>query len=136
MVDKNKAGFAERQLARAKKACNCQGIGAHPSVQDCKAAVSSNKIKDCPITEADTKIAQKVYGPNLAKVKRSQVRIKSIPFMENCVSVPKNVLKTQKCAMLTANAFYQQNAISPHPHQKFMLPHMQVFGELHWNTIA
>ena len=103
MADKSKAGFAERQLARAKKACNCQGIMAHPSIQDHKQAVCSNEIKDCPIAETDMKMMQNVYGPNIAKVKGSQVRIKPVPVMENCILLPKNALKAQKCVTLTAD---------------------------------
>ena len=106
MADKNKAGFVERQSARAKKAHNCQSIVAHPSIQDYKQAVSSNEIKDCPIAEADIKMTQQVYGPNLAKVKGSQVSIKPIPVTENCVLVPMNALKTQKHVTLAADTFF------------------------------
>ena len=105
VADRNKAGLTERQLARAKKACNHQGIVAHPSVQDCKQAVSSNEIKDCPVAEADVKIAQKVCGPNLVKVKGLKVRIKPIPVVENCILVPKNALKAQKHVALMADMF-------------------------------
>ena len=103
VADTNKANHTERQLARAKKACNYQGIVAYPSIQDYKQAVCSNEIKDCPIAETDVKTSQQVYGPNLTKVKGSQVRIKPILVTENCILVPKNALKAQKCVTLTAD---------------------------------
>ena len=42
----------------------------------------------------------------MAKVKGSQVRIKPIPVMKNCILAPKNALKTQKCVTLAADAFF------------------------------
>ena len=50
-------------------------------------------------------MAQKVHGPNLAKVKGSQVRIKPVAVAENCILVPKNALKAQKHVTLIADIF-------------------------------
>ena len=107
-ADEDKAGSSERQLARAKKAHDYQDITVHSSIQDCKQTVHSNEIKDCPIAETNVKTAQQVHGPNLAKVKGSQVRIKPIPVMKNHVLVPKNALKAQKCVTLTADTFFYE----------------------------
>ena len=44
------------------------------SAQDLVISVRSH-IKNCPVTEADAKLAEKIYGPNIAGVRGKTVRI-------------------------------------------------------------
>jgi hypothetical protein len=51
--------------------------------------VSSNIIKNCPVTSIDVNNANKIFGPDLATLKGKTVRITPPPAETDYVQIPK-----------------------------------------------
>jgi hypothetical protein len=68
-------GYTQRQYNGAKAAHRGLGlVGYPPSSKDYTNMVGSNMIRDCPITPADVKASNKIFGPNIASLKGKTTR--------------------------------------------------------------
>jgi hypothetical protein len=65
-VQENFEGYMKREILQAKEAHQAQAMIGSPSEPDYKGMVSSNTIKNCPITVSDVTNAQNIFGPDLA----------------------------------------------------------------------
>ena len=69
-VDDNKLHFTKRQIARAEKARTLYAALGFPSERDFRWMLQSHQIKDCPVTMNDADVAFKIWGKNIAALKR------------------------------------------------------------------
>jgi hypothetical protein len=63
-IKTNREGFTERNYERAKRAQKALGLVGYPSPKDFKHMVSSNMIKNCPVTSTNVANANTIFGPN------------------------------------------------------------------------
>ena len=95
-VEENKEFYSERQIAGAKKARDLFHTLGCPSVDDMRAAIRMNLINNLPITLADIKVAQEIYGPDIAALKGKSTRRRPIPVIDTTIDIPDELLKIQK----------------------------------------
>jgi hypothetical protein len=69
-------------------------LGATPSINDMKAIIQMNTIKNNPFTTEDIDIAKKILGPDISSLKGKTTRRKPVAyqslkttlrFLENCL---------------------------------------------------
>ena len=60
-------------------------------------------IANCPVTVDDIKLAEKIYGTDIATLKGKTVRKQPKPVVIDCVSVPKDILETHQEVTITAD---------------------------------
>jgi len=73
-VAENSHAFTHRQFENAKRARRLYQIMGRPTVENLKALIRMNAIKDCPVTVEDVDIAEKIFGPDIGTLKGKSVR--------------------------------------------------------------
>jgi hypothetical protein len=73
---KTKLLYTDRQIQRAKLARSIYHAIGTPSLKDFKTIITSNTIKNIPITVDDINIAEKVFGPDIGALKGKTTRQK------------------------------------------------------------
>ena len=68
-VAENKRYYTRRQLQRAQTTRNLLHALGNPTINDLKAILRLNTIKNCPVTSPDLDVMLRVYGPNPTTVK-------------------------------------------------------------------
>jgi hypothetical protein len=71
-----------------------------------KWVIRSNKIKDCPVTIQYINVAMKIWGKDIAALKRKTTWSKTHPVDREYVKVPKELLKLHKEVFLTTGIFF------------------------------
>ena len=73
-VEDNTSMYSDRQVLRAKRARDLLHAIGCPSVADLKKVLKMNSISNCPVTEEDVQLAEKVFGPDVGSLKGKSVR--------------------------------------------------------------
>jgi hypothetical protein len=94
-VDENKKFYTKRQFEQAKQACELLYSLGYPSVNDMKAIIQMNAIKNNPVTTEDVNIAEKIFGPDVATLKGKMTRRPPIPIIEDRIEVPRELITAQ-----------------------------------------
>ena len=98
--------FSKRQLQGAQQARELYSKLAYPSLKDFKWAITSNQIKNCPVTVQDISIAQEVWGKDIAALKGKTTRTKPVPVQQDMLKVPRDFLRLHKNVFLTIDIFF------------------------------
>ncbi|CAJ1953169.1 unnamed protein product [Cylindrotheca closterium] len=64
-----------------------------PGAELFKLAIGGNFFKNCPITEEDVNISEKIYGPSFSTIKGKQKRPTSKAVVDDWIEMPKELLK-------------------------------------------
>ena len=80
----------------------------HLCVMDCKTAIETNAIRNCPINKRDIEIAEDVWGPALEPLKGKTTRKKPMVAQHDYVAAPKHVQEKHKDIVLTGDVFCAQ----------------------------
>ena len=107
-VAENAKFFTNRQIEQAKKARKLYNVIGNPSVKDFKTLIRSNMIKNCPITEDDIDVAEKVFGKDIATLKGKSVRTKPISVKNDVVVIPKALKLQHEKVVLCADIMFIQ----------------------------
>jgi hypothetical protein len=67
-----------------------------PTVDDLKAMIHMNLIKNNVVTADDVKLATKAYGPDVGNIKGKTTRSKPTPVTSNIVEIPDELLEIQQ----------------------------------------
>ena len=67
-----------------------------PSVEDFKAILKMNLIKNCPITTEDINLAEKIFGPDIGSIKGKTTRRKPLAVVKSHIEIPKELISSQK----------------------------------------
>jgi hypothetical protein len=59
-----------------------------PSVENFKAILRQNIIKNCPVTVADVNIAERIFGPDIRTLKGKSTRQKPTPVKSDLIDIP------------------------------------------------
>jgi hypothetical protein len=105
-IKTNREGFTERDNERAKRARKALGLVGYPSPKYFKHMVSSNMIKNCPVTSIEVTNANKIFGPDLATLKGKTVRITPPPVATDYVQIPKEIMSLNRNITLTIDTMF------------------------------
>jgi hypothetical protein len=75
-VTENCKGYALHQFEHAKEARKLYHIVGTPTMENFKALLQMNVIKNCPVTVEDINIAEKIFGPDVSSLKGKFTRRK------------------------------------------------------------
>eukprot|EP00978_Attheya_sp_CCMP212_P017186 scaffold45596_cov58-Attheya_sp.AAC.9 len=100
-LEENKKFHTKRQFERAKRARDFYHAMGTPSMPDLLAILRMNVVQDNPITIEDVKLAEKVFGPDVATLKGKTTRRKLIPVVEDMIPVPRELIQAQQHVTLT-----------------------------------
>ncbi|CAJ1944663.1 unnamed protein product [Cylindrotheca closterium] len=92
-VEKNKEGFTNKQVKRANVARSGYHMMGAPGAELFKLAIRGNFFKNCPITEEDVNISEKIYGPSVSTIKGKQKRPTPKAVVDDWIEMPKELLK-------------------------------------------
>ena len=87
-VEDNMLPFSKRQIEAAEKARGFYAGLAFLSMTDYKWILQLNQIEDCPVSAEDAKVAEKVWGPNIAALKGKTTRSTPEPVKTDLVKIP------------------------------------------------
>jgi hypothetical protein len=82
-VEKNKTMNTDCQIMRAKMARQIYHSLGTPSVNDFKAILKMNAIRNLPITIEDIKLAEQIFGPDIGSLKGKTTRGKPSPVVSD-----------------------------------------------------
>jgi hypothetical protein len=82
--------LSKRQQERAKKARELLEVMGIPTVDDLKAMIRMNLIKNNVVTTEDVTLATKTYGPDISGIKGKTTRQKPTTVESNIVEIQMN----------------------------------------------
>jgi hypothetical protein len=100
-MEENASFLSPRQLARAQRARKLYYALGTPSIDDLKAIIRMNMIRNNEVTTDDVNLAMKVYGPDVAGIKGRTTRNRPRPVINNTIEIPDELLEVQKDVVLS-----------------------------------
>ncbi len=94
-MNENKKFYMKRQFKHVQQAHRLLYSLGYPSINDLKAIIQINAIKNNPVTTEDVDIAQKIFGPNIATLKGKTTRCTPVPIIEDRIKIPRELITTQ-----------------------------------------
>ncbi|KAG7340379.1 hypothetical protein IV203_023922 [Nitzschia inconspicua] len=65
-----------------------------------------NTIKNCPVTVDDIKLAEKIYGPDVATIKGKATRSRPTPVVNDIIEIPKELIAAQHDVELSIDTLF------------------------------
>ena len=114
-LSENRRGYTDRQYDRAKTARKLYHIIGTPTVENFKALLHMNTIRNCPVMVKDVKIAEHIFGPDMSSLKGKSMRRKPKPVRKDLIEILTEITEKHhnielcmdtmfmnECGMLTA----------------------------------
>ena len=105
-VDDIKSKYTNRDYSQALKARRLQRIIGRPSLQHYTTIVNHNQLQNCPISAADIRAAEDIFGKDVGIIKGKQTRIKVPHVRIQNMAVPYPILKLYKNIVIEADIMY------------------------------
>ena len=105
-LDENKTFYTSRQFDRAKRARDLYHSLGTPTVNDFKAIIRINAIKDNPVTTEDIELAEKIFGPDIGTLKGKTTRRKPLPVVSDYIEIPQELVNAQRDITLCIDGMY------------------------------
>ncbi len=105
-VEENMLSYNKWQIQAADKAKTFYACLAFPSAPDYKWILQSSQVKECPVTAEDAKIAEKIWGPNIAALKGKTTRTKPEHVMTVIVEIPVEIRTLHRLVMMSIDVFF------------------------------
>jgi hypothetical protein len=105
-LKENKSFFTNRQIKRAKQARALARALGFPSDADLKTLLRLNLIKGCPVVQDDVKLAEEIFGHDIAILKGKTIRKKPKPVIHDTIAVPKALKLAQEEVTLCIDTFF------------------------------
>jgi Reverse transcriptase (RNA-dependent DNA polymerase)/Zinc knuckle len=102
-VADNKSRYTRREIARADLARRLQQMIGRPSTHDYINIVNKNLLLNCPVTAADIRAAEEIYGPDIGSLKGKTVRRKVDHVEADATTVPCSILTRYKNVTVCAD---------------------------------
>ena len=103
-LEENKTFYTPRQFERAKMARDLYHAVGTPSIEDFKAIIKINAIKNNPVTTDDILLAEKIFGPDIGTLKGKTTRRKPMPVISDYIEIPKELIEAQREVTLCMDA--------------------------------
>ena len=91
-VEENAKMFTNRQIEQAKLTRQIYHALGTPSIQDFKMIVTTNAVKNLPITLDDIKTAEMIFGKDIEALKGESLRKKPLPVVSDYIEIPKELI--------------------------------------------
>eukprot|EP00978_Attheya_sp_CCMP212_P024668 scaffold77882_cov56-Attheya_sp.AAC.1 len=85
-----------RQFERTKRARDFYHAMGTPSIPDLLAILWMNIVKDNPSTIEDIKLAEKIFGPDVATLKGKMTRCRPLVVIEDAITIPRELVQAQQ----------------------------------------
>jgi hypothetical protein len=95
-LEENLGFLSPRQQKRAKIARELSEAMGTPMVDNLKAMIRMNRIKNNVVTAHDVNLATKAYSPDVGAIKGKTTRSKPTPVTSNIVEIPDELLEVQQ----------------------------------------
>jgi hypothetical protein len=105
-IKENREGLTCREVEKAKEARRALALVGYPSPKDFMNMVSSNMIKNCPISPTDITNAHKICGPDIAALKGKTVRRTPAGLMTEYAEIPKEIISLNKNTTLAVDIMF------------------------------
>ena len=105
-VQENFEGYTKREILQAKGACQAQARIGSPSEKDYKGMVSSNMIKNWPITMSNVTNTRNIFGPDLASIQGKMVLRTPALVVADYVAVPRLLVEANLTVTLATDVFF------------------------------
>jgi hypothetical protein len=105
-VEENMKMFTPRQIQQAKAARDLLASLGTPSIRDMKTAITTNSIKNVPITVKDIDLAEQIFGPDLGTLKGKTTRRKPLPMVTDQVALPPELYDAQQDVDLCVDVMF------------------------------
>lgn len=105
-LNERKEFYTPRQIQRATRARDLSRAIGCPSDADLRAILKMNSIKDCPVVEDDIKLAESIFGKDIAVLKGKITRQKPTPVIRDTVEIPIELKIKQYNVTLAIDTFF------------------------------
>jgi hypothetical protein len=90
-VKDNMEGYTKREIEGAMKARKFLHAIGCPSVDNLKHIIRSNLIKNCPVTTKDVKLAEEIFGADIASLKGKTTRQTPKAVVDELIEIPQEI---------------------------------------------
>ena len=108
-VKKNEAGYSKFQIKSAKLARELYSKFGHISQKGFKNLTKSNIIRNCSVIFEDAIRSQKIYGPNISKLKRDTTRSNNYPVLTDYITSQWEIIKVNKNITISEGILFINN---------------------------
>ena len=105
-VEENQKGYTKRQCEGAKKARTLYHALGCPTLENLKHILRQRIITNCPVTIEDVNVAADIYGPDVGTLKGKSTRPKSVPYKEDYIEIPPEILEKHSDLRLCIDLIY------------------------------
>ena len=105
-VKENRKGYTQAQFDRAVKARSLYHELGAPTLENYKGFIKMGGVQNCPIRIEDIKIAQNIFGPDMATLKGKSTRRKPKAVLEDWIELPKEILEKHSKIELCIDVMY------------------------------
>ena len=95
-IKENATGFTHKQVERAKRAHALYHNLNAPDYYKFKKIIQFNMIKNCPVTEKDSQLAESIYGRDVATIKRRARRTTPKQVKDDIIDIPRELYVNNK----------------------------------------
>ena len=92
-VKENRAGYTQGQFNRAVRARELYHLLGAPTLENYKGFIKMNGVHNCPVRLQDIKIAENIFGPDMATLKGRSTRPRPKPVLEDWIELPKEIMR-------------------------------------------
>ena len=92
-IEENMRFLSPRQKERVKKAQKLYEAMGTPTMDDLKAMIRMNLIRNNEVTTEDINLAVKTYGPDVGHIKGKTTRQKPSPVTSNLIEIPDELIR-------------------------------------------
>jgi hypothetical protein len=110
-VAENMQLFTKQWIEGALKGCHMYKTLGYPSNADFEAVLQVGGIGSCTVTVDNTKVAYKIWGASVPRLKGSTVRENGHCKPQSLVKVPKELLQLQQKVCIGINIFFVNSHI-------------------------
>jgi hypothetical protein len=100
-LEENMAFLSPRQQKRAYRARQLYDAMGTPTVDDLKAMIRMNLIRNNIVTTEDVNLATKAFGAEIGNIKGKTTRSRPKPVMSNIIEIPDELLEVQRDVTLS-----------------------------------
>jgi hypothetical protein len=100
-LEQNLECLSPHQRARAHKARALYDALGTPTVEDLKAMIRMNLIRNNKVTTKDVNLAVKAFGPDVGNIKGKARRRRPTPVSNNIIEIPDELLEVQRDVVMS-----------------------------------
>ena len=105
-LQENKSFFTDRQIQKAELVKKILSTMAYPTINQLKAMVRMNMIRNSPVTLADVDLIEKVYGKDMPTIKGKTTRVAPTTVKFETIHIPRELRMAQSNVKLCINVMY------------------------------